>query len=439
MRLPTSPIDPAYLRPTVLALACTVALAACSSSDDDSSPTDDGPGPDTTPGMTASGVEGTDTPAGSGERFAFVAGALAGTGQIERLAFADDFASTGVTPSTTSDIRVATDGTDVYEIGRFNLDTLTRFRTDDLETPVWQYSANGAESTVNPYEIVFVDETKAYVVRYGSSLVWIVDPSATTLDAFKTGEIDLSAYNDNAANGDMTPNPSDAVLVGDQLYVLMERLGGTSGFDPDTDGYVAVIDTETDTEIDTDPTVDGLPGIALESSNPGALLYPEGSDVVYVVGRGNIFNEFNSVPGDPYDGGIETIDTVSYARTLLIDDGTMDENEGFFANAIVASNEKGYLVLEMLGSRTLRAFNPVSGVLQDGVIADLENRDIGTLAVGPDGRVWVGLGAEEDAEGERGFMLLDPSDDSIVQALVPTEFNPLDVVFVDAPASDASN
>ena len=72
-----------------------------------------------------------------------------------------------------SDIRVAGFGEHFYRIGRSNQDNITKYRFDDPNNVVWQFST-GVDS--NPYDIIFVSEDKAYVLRYGGSSVWIVDP-----------------------------------------------------------------------------------------------------------------------------------------------------------------------------------------------------------------------------------------------------------------------
>ena len=428
------------LRTALTSALCILVLAGCSSDDDDSADPTTPPGEDGGPG----GDIGGDTGGGAdADTLAFVAGSVSvngeGTGQIERLSLgegAGSIVSTGVTEATGSDIRVATDGEDVYQIGRFQIDSLTRYSTEELRDPVWQYSVNGEEVASNPYDVVFASETKAYVIRYGSPFVWIVDPTAERLEDFKTGEIDLGAYDTN----DGVPNMSDAVLVGDRLFVLMQRLDETLRFAPTLDGYVAVIDTTTDEEIDTGRGEGGLPGIALETSNPEGLYHFEAANELHVVGRGNIFENENvledgDVVADPYDGGLETIDLDTLETGLLFDDGTAEDNRGFLADALVVSPDKGYaLFYESFRVTTLRAFNPLSGVVSDDVVAGLEDVDVSTLAVAPDGLVWVGL-PDETAPG---FTVLDPSDDSVALERVATEFDPLNVVFVTVPAEGDS-
>ncbi len=47
---------------------------------------------------------------------------------------------------------------------------------------------------VDPYALVSLSETKAYLLRYGSDKVWVVNPQAENSEDFKIGELDLSGY-----------------------------------------------------------------------------------------------------------------------------------------------------------------------------------------------------------------------------------------------------
>ena len=105
-----------------------------------------------------------------------------------------------------------------------------------------------------------------------------------------------------------------------------------------------VIDTATDTEIATGMNDAGLNGIALTTINAATLQYIEERNEILVNGRGNVFVEFNMQPGDPYTGGIETIDVDTYTLDMLMDDGTAEANEGFFFGSIVATETRGYVI-----------------------------------------------------------------------------------------------
>jgi len=215
---------------------------------------------------------------------------------------------------------------------------------------------------------------------------------------------------------------SDALIVGDRLFILMERL---SVFIPDKTGYVAVFDINDDTEIETGQGTDSLKGIALETVNPTALQYNEQTGEIYVVGRGNFF-ESEAITSDFHSGGLETIDPETFENQLLIDDGTDEENEGgYFVDALVVSPSRGYLITyASFGVSTLRSFNPTTGLLDEEAVGDLVGQDLTTMAVAPDGKIWVGVGGSTP-----GFFVVDPLDNSVAAEQVSTELVPLNVVF----------
>ena len=402
-------------RYSALLLAASLSvLTACSSSDDD-----DSAAIDDVPELTDPDGD----PADATAAFALVSGATPtfDAGQIEQFTIGDEITATGSYPATLSDIVVRTDGTDVYQVGRFNIDSITRFTTDEFATPVYQYSVLQGETTPNTFDIVFASETKAYVLQDGGTDILIVNPEAATEAEFITGAIDISVYDVDA------PNAVSGVIANGNLFVLMQRLT-PSGFTfvPDQPGYVAVFDVETDEEIETGQGADGLNGIELNTTNPLALQYVPSLNEIVVTGRGNIFGEFNDLEGDPFVGGIEVIDADSFENDLLLDDGTVNVNNGFFNGSLVVSDERGYIITsEGFQNNTLRSYNPTTGVLDEGVVAGLEGMDVITLGDGPLGRVWVAVGGTTP-----GFILIDPADNSIVGEQVFTEFVPNTVVFI---------
>ncbi len=395
-----------------LALTASLILSACSSSDND----------DAAANMLAEdGV------------FAFAATSAFPTGQIERISFADGYTVNGTYPATTNDIRVETFNNDLYQLGRFDLDSLTKFDVNDTSVVEYQYSLNGDESKTNPYDVVFASETKAYVIRYGSPKIIIIDPTAVDEASFIIGEIDTSAYDPDLTDEVPEPRASGGVIVGNQLFVLFERLS-TTLFSPIEQGYVAVYDIETDTEVDTGKgEADQLMGIPLGSLNPGDIRFNEATGEVYVTGRGNIFVEFNMLPGDPYSGGLFAIDPTTYDLNQLLDDGDATTNTlGFIERTLVLNDEKGYVSFYASeapaeGSRnTLYTFNPSTGIVGESVAA-LEGMQIATLDIGINGFLWVGI----SSQSAPGFLRLDTTSDTVVGELIRTDFSPLNVEFID--------
>lgn len=407
--------------------ASLLVLAACDGSSNNSQPAANEPAPSTPTVPTTPTPPATPTPPPvKAEQLAFAATRSGFTsGRIDRISLDQGDVVTGSYPATaSSDITARTDGTSLYQLGRFQLDSLTKFTADDTSTPVYQYSVNGSESGSNPYDVVFASAEKAYVLRYGSPIVWVINPSATDEASFKIGELNLSAYDTE----DVSPEPSSGVIVDGKLFVLMERISRRAeGWAPLRSSYIAVFDISDDSEINTGKgTADQLPGIALNTRNSAALVYNAADKMLYVTGRGNYFAS-NTNDGDRYTGGVEKIDPSSYDVTLLSDDGNeADHPYDFYSQMLPVSETKGYLLsYQSFGSTTLRSINLETGEVTAAPVAGLDGIDITSLSIDPKNRVWLGINNAQTP----GFRLLNPSDDSVIKELVATELSPINVVF----------
>ncbi|MGQ7844908.1 hypothetical protein ACUNV4_10545 [Granulosicoccus sp. 3-233] len=398
------------MRVSVLATAM-IGLSACSSDSDDS----------------AVGGDNVDL---SGQ-YAYVATRAAdyGSGRIDRLSLEQGNVVVGSYPGAGSNIDVDTDGVSPYQIGKFMVDSITRYDAEDTSIVDYQYSVKGDEPiTANPTDLVFSGPNRAYLTRRSSNSLWIVDPAAETEEDFKLEEIDLSAYDTDL------PDMTEAIIVDDKLFVLLERLQRLeSGSQiPDKSAYVAVINTITNTEIDTGMGSDGLLGIELDVTNPSALQYNEETGLIHVVGRGNYF-ENEAITEDFHSGGVQSIDPGSYETTLILDDGSDAENEGYFVDLEIINAELGYLLTYAeFTVTTLRTFNPTSGELSADIIPGLDGVDITTLAQGPDNHLWIGINDDNP-----GFYRLDLSTGELAAERVATDLVPINVVFIDVPQSDS--
>ena len=397
--------------PTRIARTCVLAtaiftLTACSSDSDNDVGMPDAP--DTS-------LDG---------QFAFVSTRSADytTGRVDRISLADGFTFNGSYPGALSDISITTDGTSPYQIGRFQIDSVTRYDAQDTSIVDYQYSVKGDEAlTANPQSIAFSGVNKAYLTRRNSNSLWIIDPEAATEADFKLDEIDLSAYDIDL------PNMTDAIIVDDKLFVLLERLQELpSGSQiPDKVGYLAVYNTITDTEIDTGMGSDGLLGVELLVTNPTSLQYSEETGQIYVVGRGNYFANDN-ITDDFHSGGVQAIDPTSYAQAMLLDDGTDADNQGYFVEAEIINADLGYLLTyQSFGVSTLRTFNPTSGELSESVFPELQNVDITTIAQGSDEHLWIGI--NDDAPG---FYRLELATGDLLADRIATVLVPTNVVFI---------
>ncbi len=421
-------IRSASLPRLALISAVVSTLAACSSDSDDSGTMVDAA--DTTIYTTCESANAADAAtAATAPNFAFTSTVATdfSSGRVERISIGDTPNLSGCTPATLSDIVVRTDGNNAYELGRFNLDSFTQFDKESLAAN-YQYSLNGVNGgSANPHDVVFKNETTAYIARYGTASIWVVNPSATTEAEFLTAEIDLSAYDADGAT-EMTA----LTLVDDKLFVLMQRLQSFSATLP---SYVAVFDTSGDTavEINTGMGNDGLNGIELPVQNAQGMAYNADTNDLLITAAGDRYNS-DKTNAEKLSGGLVSVDATDYTSELLLDDNEIngdvsadDAMPEFFADALVVSAEKGYLLSSAsFGSSNIRTFNPTTGLIADAPLANFTGMDITTMAVGPTGLVWVGI---KDATSP-GFDRVNVTDDTVVGERVRTELNPNRVVFV---------
>lgn len=316
---------------------------------------------------------------------------------------------------TDSDITVAAYGSHFYRIEKaFAGNNITKFSTSDPQTPVWQYSTNDAGSAVlsNPHDMIFVNETKAYVLRYGSSTMWIVNPSAETEADFKTGEIDLSAYD----SADGVPEMDGGVIVDGKLYITLQRL---DGFAVTQTAYVAVFDTATNEEIDANIPGDTLKGIPLQTRNPTNIVYEPVSNAIFVQGSGSFFPE-------EYTGGIEKINLDNFSAILVLDDGdAADHPYGLITELAVFSDTVLYFVgYAAFTDNTLYKLDLSTAEVTATAVTSLINGQIAYLTVDDQGLLWVSDSANATVR------IIDPETDTEVDALF-TNLNPEKIAFTE--------
>lgn len=333
------------------------------------------------------------------------------TGDSSRIAFNE------LLSSTDSDRTSTTFNNDLYVIERFNGTNIAKFSSDDITIPEWQYSTQDSvtdSTSSNPQQIIFVSDTKAYVLRYGSNNIWIVDPSATTINDFKIGEIDLSAYAD-ATDG--IAEISLGIIANGKLFVVMQRLENYVAVNT---AYVAVIDTTTDLEIDTGIAGDSLLGIPLIIRNPNTSIeYLAENNSLYVQGIGTYAT-------DSHTGGIEKINLTDYSSSLIIDDGEAlsHPNEKVSAMTVVSSTIGYYISYISWGQTSLYKFNPTTGTETQTSIAALILGDFSYLTTDSNGFVWLSDVSNATVQ------VIDPTNDTLVDSIY-TGLNPQKISFVN--------
>jgi hypothetical protein len=317
------------------------------------------------------------------------------------------------------------------------LNRVTLFDIVTLDAQVWQYAAQSGDETGDalPWDMVFVSDEKAYLLRYGSAIAWIVDPFSETEAGFKTGELDLSAYDD----GDGSPEMCGGVVVDGKAFVLLKRLG-SDGL-PQT-AYLAVIDAATDAAIDTEQDGTGHFGIPLTVKNPVFIQYLEETGMIYVQGAGAL------TPSSNYAGGIERVDPVDYTTALVVDVGDAAAHPyGYITAMAVKSATDGFFIgAASEDDNLLYHFNPTSGAVDEIAFNSTDpnfQKHIryagltGGMALDQHDRLWVGNVTGQSVEiintttiqgfyDRDGSMVIDS--DTAGRAMVPRQ-----IVFCQEP------
>jgi hypothetical protein len=130
------------------------------------------------------------------------------------------------------------------------------------------------------------------VSLYERDYVLIVNPQTGQ----ELGRISLASFSDS----DGLPEEAEMALVGDRLFVCLQRLDRPQGYIAANTSYIAVIDCTTDTVVDVDPATPGVQAIPLTGRNPfSELVLDPVRQKLYVAEEGNF---------GVLDGGVEFID-----------------------------------------------------------------------------------------------------------------------------------
>ena len=210
---------------------------------------------------------------------------VATAAETQAFVYATDFSSGSIAaiafgPPRTVTPNVATVSSDavlrhfdglLYVINRFGFDNIQVLDPSSGYTTVRQFSVGNGS---NPHDIVFVSRTKAYVPRYGSPDLWIVNPQTGA----HTGTISLAQFADAAG----IPEMDRAVVWAGRVFITVERLDRNNFFLPTDSSQVIVIDPATDTIVDADPAAPGVQGILLPYQNPNTKLLVDTSGMLVV-------------------------------------------------------------------------------------------------------------------------------------------------------------
>lgn len=213
----------------------------------------------------------------------------------------------------------------LFVVNRFGANNIQELDPDNDLATLWQCSV-GAGS--NPHDIALVSPSKAYVSRYDAKSLAVIDPSVgSSCSGFVTATIDLSTW----ADADGFAEMDQMVVVGDRLFVSIQRLDRRNFFQPVSNGALVVIDTASDTVLTT---------VELQLSNPFAetkgLVYDQRSGKIYIGGPGVLFSALG-------DGGIEAVDPETLVSEGLLISG--EELGGDLTDFFMLGDRRAYAIV----------------------------------------------------------------------------------------------
>jgi len=336
----------------------------------------------------------------------------------------DDYSVDNTNFGSGSDTVISTNEDNFYLISRFKTDSVTKFKISDPENFDWQYSSNRPntnEEKSNPYKLLVKNDTTAYLIRYGHKVISIVDPSASSFENFHTGEIDLSSY----AGDDEIPEATDALLIGDKLYVLMQNLDRINGWIVGQ-AYLAIFDTNDNSEVVTNDDSTTPNGISLIGTNPLQMEYLSTTNSIYIAANGPYFGD------NQFSGGVEVVNLSDYSSSIVIDDGTADDHPyGKINNIAILNASRAYFIGYTATEDTaIFSFNPTTGEVDN--MALMENEDISDIEIGPLGNLWI------TNRKNSGITIINTVDNSIFKELIDTDLVPSDIEFISVQSTEIS-
>jgi hypothetical protein len=307
----------------------------------------------------------------------------------------DDITANVVEPLPHTDVSLRAFDELVYVINRLGRDSI---QVLDSSTGLETRNEFSIGPGTNPYDIMVIAENKAYVTLYqpenlaSAEDVLVVNPQNGAV----LGKIDLGFLTDN--DGDRNARASVMTRIGHEVWVLIQDLD--SAYSADTNGKIAVIDTNTDSLVDTDPFVDGIQGIQLTGRNPSHLAYDESSEQVFVSMTGLFQPDFTTDTSDPY-GGIEAVDTESYlSQGIVLDDADLG---GHPRGIQLASAE---LAFTIVSDTRVVAFDPSSSEIVENSVYQSPGFFLPEILLDGDRQLLITERGDFDGQGA-GLVILD--------------------------------
>lgn len=321
-------------------------------------------------------------------------------------------------PGSPTLARITTDGSDavvrsfggrIYVVNRGGTGTVQVIDPATFGVIANYSVGNGS----NPYDIVAVSDEKAYVLRYependaeNRDDVLVVNP----LTGERLGSIDLKPY--TADDGERLARAAQMVLVDGRIYACMQDLPANLMNPADTNGKVAIIDTETDAVVAV---------VQLAGMNPSDITYSPLTEKFYVASTGRRVNFVVDV--SDATGGIEVFRREGdgyVSEGIVIDDASFGAD---VTEVRLASAERGYTIV---GSSKVASFNPTTYALVNAGVYQSPAFFLPDISVDGEGRLLV---AEQDFNAP-GIVFVN-ADGTVASGPVGVGAPPVSITFVD--------
>jgi hypothetical protein len=296
----------------------------------------------------------------------------------------------------------------LYVVNRFGGDNVQVIDPAQGYATIRQFSVGNGS---NPQDIAFVSPTKAYVSRYGSSDLLVVNPSSPTGGPMTP--ISLAAF----ADGDGLPEMARLFRYDRWLFVACQRL---TNFQPSNPSLVVVVDTQADTVYDVNALVAGKQAITLTGRNPFTQFVFDPFDGHLWIGCAGAFGV--------NDGGVEAIDPVSFADLGFV--ATEATLGGDIGDVVWHRQQHSYAIVTDPTSSHLVTWNPSTGqklgtpfTASGFSLPDMELNDRGELYL---------CRNTFSAQEPPGLMVLSSTTDAVVAGPLDTGLPPVAITFDQA-------
>ena len=256
---------------------------------------------------------------------------------------------------------------------------------------------------LNPQDIAFVSATKAYVSRYDSPDLLVVNPSSPSGGPMSV--IPLGAF----ADADGSPEMSRMVRVGHYVFVACQRL---TSFQPSNPSFVVVVDTRADTVVDVDPVAAGKQAIVLAARNPSTTFAYDPQSGRLLLGCSGAFGV--------NDGGVEAIDPIALSSLGLM--VTEAELGGDVTGVAWWRPDHAYAIVGF--ETAVVSWNPATG-LRKATVYQPGGFSLADVEVSQAGEVYVA----NNGFASPGVYVFRAGPDTLLAGPLGTGLPPFDLVF----------